>query len=144
LIRIPNLYPLLPYVTCSIPPCNPTKPQHPTLHASLHPQPIFWSTASQLNTAQASHHMTTAVSRITPCPPGFSDHVYKISHGVEVPLRVWPAKGKDRAPWLFWIHGGGSGWGVRLELQHYSEKQQDSGGLGRGRLVGRLLAGVEN
>jgi hypothetical protein len=51
--------------------------------------------------------MTTAVTRITPCPPGFSDHVYKVAHGVEISLRVWPApKEKKNAPWLLWFHGG--------------------------------------
>lgn len=51
--------------------------------------------------------MTTAVKRITPCPPGFSDHVYKVAHGVEIPLRIWPApSGKRDAPWLLWFHGG--------------------------------------
>lgn len=52
--------------------------------------------------------MTTAVSRITPCPPGFSDHIYKEAQGVEVPLRVWKAPGGTggKRPWLFWMHGG--------------------------------------
>jgi hypothetical protein len=51
--------------------------------------------------------MTTAVTRITPCPPGFSDHVFKVDHGVELPLRIWPAPdGKKNAPWLLWFHGG--------------------------------------
>jgi len=53
--------------------------------------------------------MTTAVKRITPCPPGFSDHVFKVEHGVELPLRIWPAPvGKKNAPWLLWFHGGES------------------------------------
>ena len=52
--------------------------------------------------------MTTAVSRVTPCPPGFTDHIYKEAFGVEVPLRVWKAPGKKagKRPWLFWMHGG--------------------------------------
>lgn len=52
--------------------------------------------------------MTTAVSRITPCPPGFTDHFYKEAHGVRIPLRVWKAPGKKegKRPWLFWMHGG--------------------------------------
>jgi hypothetical protein len=54
-----------------------------------------------------SFSMTTAVTRITPCPPGFSDHIFKVDHGVELPLRIWPApEGKKNAPWLLWFHGG--------------------------------------
>lgn len=111
MFRSPDSYCLLLYVTCSIPPCNITKP-YPTLHYHLSTIQLIHLWIDRRPTrlaAQASESMTTAVSRITPCPPGFSDHVYKVAHGVEVPLRVWPAKGRDKAPWLFWIHGGGSG-----------------------------------
>jgi hypothetical protein len=54
--------------------------------------------------------MTTAVSQIIPCPPGFSGHVYKVAQGVEISLRIWPAsetKTDEPAPWLLWVHGGG-------------------------------------
>jgi len=53
--------------------------------------------------------MTTRPKLTFPdCPTPFSDHVYKTAHGVEVPLRVWPATaGEGRRPWLLWFHGGG-------------------------------------
>lgn len=41
-------------------------------------------------------------------PGPFSDHVYKRAHGVDVPLRVWPATaGSGPRPFLVWYHGGG-------------------------------------
>ncbi len=53
--------------------------------------------------------MTTAVKTVTPCPGGFTDHIYKVAHGVEIPLRIWPSPKPGPAPWLFWAHGGESG-----------------------------------
>ncbi|GMK58630.1 hypothetical protein CspeluHIS016_0600720 [Cutaneotrichosporon spelunceum] len=47
---------------------------------------------------------------LPPCRPGFTDHVYATVHGVDLPLRVWPAKGARggaKVPWVLWIHGGG-------------------------------------
>lgn len=64
------------------------------------------------------------------CPPGFSDHVFKRVHGLQLPLRYWPpravtgasspqstsngsavpaadAAAAANAPWLLWVHGGG-------------------------------------
>lgn len=51
-----------------------------------------------------------------PAPTPFIDDIYGTKHGVELPLRVWPAeipKGEGLAtapaplPWMLWIHGGG-------------------------------------
>jgi hypothetical protein len=40
----------------------------------------------------------------------FSDHVYATKHGVDLELRVFPARVRagpgEKAPWLFWSHGG--------------------------------------
>ena len=42
------------------------------------------------------------------CPGPFSDHVYATKHGLDIPLRIWPAPDPGpKAPWLLWIHGGG-------------------------------------
>lgn len=36
----------------------------------------------------------------------FTDHVYATKSGVDLELRVFPARKPGRAPWLFWSHGG--------------------------------------
>jgi acetyl esterase/lipase len=44
-------------------------------------------------------------------PANFSDHVFKIVHGVELALRIWPADPPPpagiRSPFIFFTHGGG-------------------------------------
>ncbi|KAK3501917.1 Alpha/Beta hydrolase protein [Neurospora crassa] len=42
-------------------------------------------------------------------PPGYTDHTFKSSSGVELGVRVWPAENvvQDPAPIVFWTHGGG-------------------------------------
>ncbi|KAL0465933.1 Alpha/Beta hydrolase protein [Neurospora intermedia] len=42
-------------------------------------------------------------------PPGYTDHTFKSSSGVELGVRVWPAENvvHDPAPIVFWTHGGG-------------------------------------
>lgn len=50
-------------------------------------------------------------------PGPYSDHVYKSEHGVDIPLRVWPAtSGKGPRPYLVWYHGGGFTYAFRLIL----------------------------
>lgn len=43
------------------------------------------------------------------CPPGFSDHSFKINSGVELAVRIWPADPPvDKpAPVVVYTHGGG-------------------------------------
>lgn len=49
----------------------------------------------------------TSTQKHPPCPPGFSDHIFKEAHGVKVPLRIWPAAiNAGKAPWCLWVHGG--------------------------------------
>jgi hypothetical protein len=83
---------------------------HPFSRLSEQGKLGIYSQLGSLSLAFFIHHsfsMTTAVTRITPCPPGFSDHIFKVDHGVELPLRIWPApEGKKNAPWLLWFHGG--------------------------------------
>ncbi|KAL1406575.1 hypothetical protein Q8F55_008281 [Vanrija albida] len=40
------------------------------------------------------------------CPAPHVDRVYKTAHGVDIPLRIWPAP-EPTGPWLLWFHGGG-------------------------------------
>lgn len=40
-------------------------------------------------------------------PPGFTDHIFKTAHGVELGIRVWPAANATYpAPFVTWHHGG--------------------------------------
>ncbi|OCF45650.1 hypothetical protein I317_00553 [Kwoniella heveanensis CBS 569] len=50
-----------------------------------------------------------------PLTHAFLDHTVRTTHGVDLPIRVFPAtdNGAPR-PWLFWIHGGGY-----ITGQHY-------------------------
>lgn len=48
---------------------------------------------------------------LPPCRPGFTDHIFKTAHGVDLPLRLWPAppgsnRRKGGVPWVLWTHGG--------------------------------------
>lgn len=48
---------------------------------------------------------------LPPCRPGFTDHVFKTAHGVDLPLRLWAAppgsvRRRGGVPWVLWIHGG--------------------------------------
>ncbi|KAK8042287.1 hypothetical protein PG993_006810 [Apiospora rasikravindrae] len=52
-----------------------------------------------------------SLSRARPAPNGFSDHVFKTEHGVELGARVWPAPdtattGGGPRPFVTWTHGG--------------------------------------
>ncbi|KAL1408102.1 hypothetical protein Q8F55_004905 [Vanrija albida] len=72
------------------------------------PEPSEGATDTPL--ARSTSRPGDLLNPLPPCPPGFSEHVYKRAHGVDVPLRIWPApdaarKGKP-APWVFWVHGG--------------------------------------
>jgi hypothetical protein len=50
----------------------------------------------------------TLRTNFNPCRPGFQDRVYKVVSGVQLPVRIWPArKGGEGTGWLIWIHGGG-------------------------------------
>ncbi|WOO84144.1 AB hydrolase superfamily protein [Vanrija pseudolonga] len=40
------------------------------------------------------------------CAEPHLDRVYKTAHGVDIPLRIFPAA-KPSGPWLLWLHGGG-------------------------------------
>ncbi|CAK9787361.1 unnamed protein product [Cutaneotrichosporon oleaginosum] len=55
---------------------------------------------------------------LPPCRPGFKDHIYKVTHSVELPIRVWPPLKRKRdgsVPWLLWIHGA---WVTRAFGEH--------------------------
>ncbi|KAK8048812.1 hypothetical protein PG994_010542 [Apiospora phragmitis] len=50
-----------------------------------------------------------SLSRARPAPNGFSDHVFRTEHGVELGARVWPAPnttGGGPRPFVTWTHGG--------------------------------------
>ncbi|KAK8089832.1 alpha beta-hydrolase [Apiospora hydei] len=51
-----------------------------------------------------------SLSRARPAPNGFSDHVFKTEHGVELGARVWPAPDTattpEPRPFVTWTHGG--------------------------------------
>ncbi|KAK7924943.1 hypothetical protein PG985_006997 [Apiospora marii] len=52
-----------------------------------------------------------SLSKARPAPDGFSDHVFKTEHGVELGARVWPAPdsttaGRGPRPFVTWTHGG--------------------------------------
>jgi len=62
------------------------------------------SDAHYYRCAGSTHSTTSRRSTMT-----FSDHVYATKHGVELELRVFRARGLkegEKAPWLFWSHGG--------------------------------------
>ncbi|KAL2129815.1 hypothetical protein VTI74DRAFT_7264 [Chaetomium olivicolor] len=42
-------------------------------------------------------------------PPGFTDHRFKSTSGIELDVRVWPAEvpSNGPAPFVLWTHGGG-------------------------------------
>ncbi|KAK8083286.1 alpha/beta-hydrolase [Apiospora saccharicola] len=55
--------------------------------------------------------VTESLSRARLAPDGFSDHVFKIEHGVELGARVWPApdnttNDREPRPFVTWTHGG--------------------------------------
>lgn len=52
-----------------------------------------------------------SLSKARPAPDGFTDHVFKTEHGVELGARVWPApdnatNGRGPRPFVTWTHGG--------------------------------------
>ncbi|WWD00006.1 hypothetical protein V866_006914 [Kwoniella sp. B9012] len=49
-----------------------------------------------------------------PVEPNFSTHVFKVIHGVEITLRIWPGDplpGNRPGPWILYAHGGAWGFG---------------------------------
>ncbi|WVQ83293.1 hypothetical protein IAT38_005432 [Cryptococcus sp. DSM 104549] len=41
------------------------------------------------------------------CPTPFTDHTYKVAHGVSVDLRIWPApSATPTSPFILYVHGG--------------------------------------
>ncbi|KAK7988759.1 hypothetical protein PG989_009074 [Apiospora arundinis] len=51
-----------------------------------------------------------SLSKVRPAPDGFTDHVFKTEHGVDLGARVWPAPDTGSSsgprPFVTWTHGG--------------------------------------
>lgn len=115
-IRIPRGSPSQPPHTQrglarGAPPTGRSNASSPPLPRPLHCRRYYATMPDSSQDAAAPRPAVPDAGAAVGLPPvtaGFSDHVFAVEEGVELPLRFWSG-GDGRRPWLIWFHGGACG-----------------------------------